>query len=93
MEFIIPIIGGLILYLIFSEIVKVPGQNLQRKFISLGTLRGLSKKHIISVVGQPNSVSAVGDGTTLYQWIDTGYHIALLFRGEICEGVSHEFKA
>jgi hypothetical protein len=92
MEFIIPIIGGLILYAIISELVKAPGKSLQRKFLSLGTLTGKSKSQIISVVGQPNSISGTAGGKTLCQWMATGYHIALIFNGEICEGVTHEFR-
>ena len=46
----------------------------------------------LSVVGPPNSVSAAGNGKTLYQWLAAGYHIALLFDGETCEGVTHEVK-
>lgn len=94
MEFLlVSIIGGLILYAVISMMVKAPGSSLQSKFVGLGTLKGKSKAEIISVVGPPNSISAAANGRTLSQWLATGYHIALLFDGETCEGVTHEFKA
>ena len=70
---------------------SVAGPSLQNKFVRMGTLAGKTKAQIISVAGQPNSVSVLPGGKTLLQWMTTGYHIALTFNGEICEGVSHEF--
>jgi hypothetical protein len=89
---LIPLIGGLILYVVIQALVKAPGSNLQGKFVGLGTLKGRTKDEIISVVGPPNSISAAANGKTLYQWIATGYHIALLFDGSTCEGITHQFK-
>jgi hypothetical protein len=57
----------------------------------MGQLAGKNKAQIISVAGQPSSISALPEGKTLLQWMAMGYHIALIFNGEICEGVSHEF--
>jgi len=70
---------------------SVAGPSLQNKFVRMGTLAGKTKAQIISVAGQPNSISVLPGGKTLLQWMATGYHIALTFNGEICEGVSHEF--
>jgi hypothetical protein len=70
---------------------SVAGPLLQNKFVRMGTLAGKTKAQIISVTGQPNSVSVLPRGKTLLQWMTTGYHIALTFNGEICEGVFHEF--
>lgn len=67
-----------------------PGRILSQKFAALGRLAGLSKTEIVWQVGDPNSFSALGDGKTLLQWQQPGYHIALLFDGDICLGVSHE---
>ena len=93
MEFLlISIIGGSILYFIIQALVKAPGASLQSKFVGLGTLKGKTRNEIIAVVGPPNSISAAANGKTLYQWLATGYHIALLFDGDTCEGVTHQFK-
>ena len=64
---------------------------MQAKFVELGNLQGKSFKEITDKVGMPSSVSSVGDGTTLKQWMATGYHVALLFdENDICLGISSE---
>ena len=91
MEFILIFIGGIVLYAIISAMTTAPGRSLQSKFVGMGTLTGKSKNEIIAVVGSPNSISALPDGKAVLQWMATGYQIALIFNGDICEGVSHEF--
>lgn len=93
MEFIGVLIGGLILYGIISVFVREPGRALQRKFQKLGVLKGQRKSVIFVTVGKPNAVSSLANGRTLCQWQATGFHIALIFDEDICEGVSHEFAA
>jgi hypothetical protein len=66
---------------------------LQRKFQSLGDMRGKTFAEIAAVAGQPNSISAAADGKVLRQWQRTGYHIALLFKDDVCEGITHEYVA
>jgi hypothetical protein len=91
--FIGPLIGGLILYAIISVVVRSPGALLRHKFQAIGTLRGRSFNAIVASVGPPSSRSAASNGRTLYQWMATGYHIALIFDGDVCEGVTHEFSS
>ena len=67
------------------------GVNLANQFAALGTIAGQKKQAILDVVGPPTSISAIGEDLTLLQWQRDGYHIALRFNGEICEGVTHEF--
>lgn len=100
METILMFVGtsilGLIGYLIMSAFVKAPGKLLQQKFALLtkdtnGTIAGKSLAEIVKVCGNPSSVSPMGNGTTLRQWISTGYHLALLFdENDICLGISSE---
>ena len=90
---IAPLIGGLVLFGLISAFVRVPGRRLQRKFQRLGVLKGQRKSVILAYAGPPNAVSALPDGGTLCQWQATGYHIALIFHDDICDGVSHEFAA
>lgn len=95
---VLPIIGGIILHFITSAVVKAPGDILQVKFSKLtkdtnGVIKGKTYDEIVAVCGAPNSVSPVGDGTKLCQWLATGYHIALLFdENNVCLGISHEVK-
>lgn len=91
MYFILPLLGGIILYLIISVAVRSGGAMLNKKFVDLGTLKGKSYTEIEKAVGKPNSISSVKDGKTIRQWLRTGYHIALIFdENDICEGVSHQ---
>lgn len=85
-----PIIGGLLLYFVISAIVQAPGRMMRIKFAGLGKLAGKSINEIVAVAGPPNATSAIGDGSRLYQWMANGYHIALVFEGEKCIGISHE---
>ena len=94
MEYMIwVVLGGVLLAVVISALVKAPGQSLNSRFVALGELKGKTKDQIVAVVGPPNSVSVAGEGKTVCQWMATGYHIALLFDGDTCEGVTHEFRA
>lgn len=86
------ILGGIVLAVFISALVRAPGQSLNSRFVALGELRGKTKDEIVSAVGPPNSVSAAPEGKTVCQWIATGYHIALLFDGDTCEGITHESR-
>jgi hypothetical protein len=82
----------LIVFLVFgsgSWWVTAEGKALRNKFATLGELQGKTKQEIIAVVGSPSSISATSEGKTVCQWMQTGFHVALVFKGEICEGISH----
>ncbi len=81
------IVGGLITAAINAE----QGNSLASKFAALGTLTGRTQEEIIAAVGEaPTSVSVIGENQMLVQWQKQGYHIALAFTGDICDGVTHE---
>jgi hypothetical protein len=84
---------GLGMFAITRVLVKAPGRSLQSKFVAINPLAGKTKTQIIAAAGPPNSVSALPGGKSLLQWLATGYHISLIFNGEICEGVRHEFAS
>ena len=86
------VLGGSVLYSIMVFGARSPGRQLQSKFQRLGVLAGRNRAEIEAVVGTPSSVSATANGRVVCQWMATGYHIALLFAGDSCEGVSHEFS-
>ena len=102
MEFILISIGtsilGFIGYLIMNAAVKAPGGLLQAKFANLtkdtnGVIAGKTYDEVVAACGAPTSVSPMGDGGKLCQWMATSYHIALLFDAEnVCIGISHEAK-
>lgn len=77
--------------MLMEAFVKRKGRELQKKFISLGDMRGMDYKDIESVVGKPNSISNMADGSVLKQWIVTGYHIAIIFdKDDKMVSISHE---
>lgn len=81
------VVGGIIT----AAMNNAEGNDLATKFAALGTLTGRTREEIIAAVGeQPTSVSSIGENQTLVQWQKTGYHIALAFTGDICDGVTHE---
>jgi hypothetical protein len=100
MEAILMFLGtsilGIIGYFIMTAFVKAPGNVLQQKFARLtkdtdGKIAGKTLDEIVRVCGNPSSVASMGDGTTLRQWMATGYHLALLFdENDVCIGISSE---
>ena len=65
------------------------GKRLQKNFQGLGVLAGRKRAEIEQVVGAPQSISTIGD-QLLLQWMQDGYHISLLFKDDVCQGVQHE---
>lgn len=82
-----------VLFALQKHATTQPGRALAKKFANLGTLAGKTKHEIVQAVGQPTSVSALPGEQTLLQWQATGYHIALSFTGDVCNGVTHEYLA
>ena len=88
-------LGGILMFLLISFAVRAPGANLSKKFASIGVLKGKTYREISSVVGQENAKSFIvdkdGKPVTVRQWMQTGYHVVLLFdEKDICLGVSSE---
>lgn len=67
------------------------GRALAQGFASLGNLVGRSKNEIVAVVGPYSSFSVAGPHQVLLQWQSDVYHVALLFEGDSCVGITHEF--
>jgi hypothetical protein len=89
---LIALILAVLVTLIVPWIFRSPGRALRKRFISLGTLKGMTRREIEKVAGPPNQVTPLPDGRTLLQWRATGYHIALVFeKNGRCFGVTHEY--
>ncbi|QIP70950.1 hypothetical protein [Streptomyces sp. VN1] len=67
------------------------GRALAHGFATLGNLAGRSKDEIVSAVGPYSSFSVAGPHQVLLQWQSDVYHIALLFEGDVCVGITNEF--
>ena len=87
----LPIVGGIFWYLFSAAFVRAPGAALQNKFAKLGVLAGKSYDEIVVACGAPNAQSSTADGGRLCQWLQTGYHICLIFdSNNICKGINSE---
>ena len=78
---VLPVVGGIIWWLISNAMVKAPGQVLASKIAKVqqengGKIAGVPYSKIVAACGAPSAVSAVGDGTTLKQWQATSYGAA-----------------
>ena len=91
--FLGPLVLGVLLFVVMRALTMAPGRRLQARFIAMGQLAGRTKAEIVATVGEPDAQTAMAGGKCLCQWLASGYHIALIFNGDICEGVSHEFAA
>jgi hypothetical protein len=73
-------------------VFRAPGRALRKRFMALGTLKGMTRREIVNAVGEPGTETPLPDGRTLLQWRATGYHIALVFETNgRCVGVTHEY--
>jgi len=89
---LVALLAAMLLTIVVPWLFRAPGRALRKRFVSLGSLKGRTRKEIVKVVGQPGTETALPDGRTLLQWRATGYHIALVFeRNGRCFGVTHEY--
>jgi hypothetical protein len=76
---------------VIPYVFRAPGRALRKRFVALGSLKGRTRKEVVTAVGQPATETVLPDGRTLLQWRATGYHIALVFeKNGRCFGVTHE---
>jgi len=88
---LIALVAAAAVAIIVPYVFRAPGRALRKQFVSLGTLKGKTRREIVKVVGQPATETPLPDGRTLLQWRATGYHIALVFeQNGRCFGVTHE---
>lgn len=90
---VVALLGGFILFVVIGALVRASGNSLARRFDSLGDLRGMNVHDIIRVVGNPQAESQMANGTRLIQWQVTGCHVALLFAGDECLGITHQSRS
>lgn len=85
----------LVLVLLMNELRDAKNDwrdiTVQYKFATFGILKGTTRAKIVKAVGEPTHISHFADGQSLAQWITKNYHIALIFEGEMCGGIAHEF--
>lgn len=87
---VVVVLSGL-LFAMQKKSVTAPGRELFQRFVALNPIKGKTKDEIIAQVGPPTSISALAGGQSLLQWQATGCHMALVFTGDTCEGISHQY--
>jgi len=87
---VFPLIAGIGLCALIWGMIRMPGSNLQNKFVRMGRLKDRTYSEICSFVGLPNAISSRAEGKAC-QWIKPGYHIVLIFdKDDICQGVTRQ---
>ena len=81
---ILPFVIGFVIYFAIMIGRRWPGMMLQRRFNRLDTPVGRSLDEITQLVGPPQASTREDGGRTLYQWITSSFHIALLFQSDRC---------
>jgi hypothetical protein len=51
----------------------------------------LTEKQLTDAIGAPQAKSMMANGRRLLQWQATGYHVAFIFFGDTCEGMTSEY--
>ena len=67
-------------------------RSLPALFLQLGRLTGKSQREIVVVAGEPSAWTDWDEETELLEWRSKQYYVALVFRGEICQGVQQEAR-
>jgi len=75
---LIGIITGVVIIIIIRVAVRQPARELQKKFVSLGNMQGMTKTEIISHCGKFSGISYI-EGGTVCVWQRPGYRISLVF--------------
>lgn len=90
---IVVLLGGFVLFVLIGAMVRSGGNRLARRFDSLGDVRGMDVNDIVRAVGNPQAETQMANGTRLVQWQAPGYHVALLFAGDECLGITHQSRS
>ena len=77
--FIMPLLGGLLIYWVIGVLIRMPGKELNKRFLKLGNFNGLTKDDFVRTVGPFQATSYHDGGHQLCQWYTAGYHISILF--------------
>jgi hypothetical protein len=67
-------------------------RSLPALFLQLGRLTGKSQREIVVAAGEPSAWTDWDEETELLEWRSKQYYVALVFRGEVCQGVQQEAR-
>lgn len=63
--------------------------RLQNRFKQLGVLKGRHLEEVLKVAGKPSHRARIAPNREVLEWRRVGFHIALMFTDEVCDGVEH----
>jgi len=74
-----PILVGLVIGWVIRLSRRLPGKELNAKFVKVGNFSNLSLTDFVQVVGSYRSITNYPDGTKLIEWSAAGYLMAIIF--------------
>ena len=85
--FISIILYALAASLLLAVIYAAKSARLQHRFGRLGAPKGRSLDEVIKFVGEPSHRARLAPNREVLEWRRVGFHIALLFTDNVCDGV------
>jgi hypothetical protein len=76
-----------VLSVMIAFICAVRSARLKHRFQRLAPLAGRSLDQIVKLVGKPGHRSRTGPNREILEWKRVGFHIALAFTDNVCDGV------
>ena len=73
--------------LLLAIIYAAKSARLQARFRRLGVLKGRSLDEVLKFVGEPNHRARLAPNREVLEWRRVGFHVALMFTDDVCDGV------
>lgn len=83
------LVYALIISVLLALIYAAKSVRLQNRFRRLGVLKGRELREVLRVAGEPSHRGRIDAHRELLEWRRVGFHIALTFTDEVCDGVVH----
>lgn len=80
-------IYGLVISILLALVYAAKSVRLQNRFRRLGVLPGRSLQEIVKFAGEPSHRGRMAPNRELLEWRRVGFHIALTFTDDVCDGV------
>ena len=80
---------ALVASIVVALVYAAKSVRLQNRFRQLGVLRGRALQEIVSIAGEPSHRARINAHREVLEWRRVGFHIALTFTDDVCDGVMH----
>ena len=78
-----------VLSVMVAFICAVRAARLKNRFQKLAPLEGRNLDELIRLAGKPSHRSRTAPNREILEWKRVGFHIALAFTNDICDGIIH----